>query len=34
MTQKNVALYYYVEVTFKGILISMFNKKFKTFQEH
>jgi hypothetical protein len=31
MTQKNVALYYYVEVLFKDILINMLNEKFKTF---
>ncbi len=34
MTQKNVALYYYVEVLFKDILINMLNKKLKTFKEH
>jgi hypothetical protein len=31
MTQKNVALYYYVEVLFKDIFINTLNKKFKTF---
>jgi hypothetical protein len=34
MTQKNVELYYYVEVLFKEILINMLNKKFKTFLKH